>query len=134
MFWRDNQRACTPPPGSLFVGELLEVRKWAMKRRIWFRVLSRIERGVVDLTIRCVNDVRSRRLAEVLTAILKKLRLAAESVVSKAVRSVGFAQARRISQIALSWGYRSALAWASDVGFARYLAVMRLNSSGVFGK
>jgi hypothetical protein len=68
----------------------------------------------------------------VLTVILAKLQLAVESVMDKMVRSEGFAQARKISRVALSWGRFSALAWAEDGDFARFLAVMLMNGSGIF--
>jgi hypothetical protein len=105
------------------VGRLVEVKRAALRRGVWFRALDRVERGVLDLTIRCVDRIRSARLAKIVTAILIKLKLAMESVVDRMVRTVGFSQARKISGIAVSWGNRSASKWAEDPGFARYLAV-----------
>jgi len=101
-----------------------------LRKRLWFRVLSGVERAVLDLTLRCVDSVRSARLAEVLAAIVVKLKLAAEGVVGRAVRSVGFFLARKMSDCALRLGYGAASLWAWDAGFARYLAVMHLNASG----
>jgi hypothetical protein len=116
----------------LSVGNLFEARKFALRRGIWFRALNRLERGVVDLTVRYVDEIRSAKLTKVLTVILAKLQLAVESVMDKMVRSDGFAQARKISRVALSWGRVSALAWAEDGDFARFLAVMLMNGSGIF--
>ena len=129
---REQSRPESVFGSGLSVRKLFEVRKFALRHGVWFRALSRIERGVVDLTVRYVGVIRSTKLAKVLTAILEKLVLAAESVVDKMVRSVGFAQARKISGVAFSWGYCGALAWAEDCGFARFLAVMHMNGSGFF--
>ena len=116
----------------LSIGKLVEARRFALRRGVWFRVLSRVERGVVDLTVRYVDDIKSTKLAKVLTAILEKLALAAESVVDRMVKSFGLVQTRKISGVAVGWGYVGALAWAEDRGFARFLAVMHMNGSGFF--
>lgn len=106
----------------LSIGKLVEARRFALRRGVWFRVLSRVERGVVDLTTRYVDDIKSAVLAKVLTAILDKLKLAMESMVDRLVRIVGRPLAQKISGIAVGWGNRSASKWAEDSSFARYLA------------
>ena len=109
---------------SSFLGKLASARKAAFRRRVWFRVLNRVERGVVDLTMRYVDDVKSSKLARVLTAIMEKLKLATESGAERLTRTIGVPLARRISEIAVSWGNLSASAWAKDLGFGLYLATM----------
>jgi hypothetical protein len=108
---------------------LAEAKKVALRRGTWFRVLNRIERGVLDLTVKFVDRIRSAKLVKVVTAIMEKLAQAMESAVKKMVRITGSALARKISGIAFGWGNRSALAWAWDVGFARYLVIVSLNDS-----
>jgi hypothetical protein len=107
----------------LSVGRLADAKKAAFRRGVWFRVLSRVERGVVDLTMRYVDDIKSAMLAKVLTAILDKLQLAMESMVDRLVRTVGVSLAQKMSGLAVGWGNCSASAWALDRGFARYLAL-----------
>jgi hypothetical protein len=114
--------------GLVSVGVLAEAKRTAFRRRVWFRALNRIERGIVDLTLRYVDDIKSTRLAKVLTAIIEKLQQATESRIDRLVRTVGIPQAQKISSIAVSWGYSSASAWATDRGFERYLAVRGLRS------
>jgi len=117
--------------GGLFsVAKLVRVKQFALRRRVWFRVLSRVERGVLDLTVRYVNNVKSALLAKVLTAIMEKLALATESIVERMVRSFGSAQASKVSEVAVRLGNRSAWKWALDSRFARFLAVMHMNWSG----
>ena len=107
----------------LSIGKLVEARRFALRRGVWFRVLNRVERGVVDLTMRYVDDIKSTMLAKVLMAILDKLALATESMADRLVRTVGVSLAQKMSSIAVGWGYRSASGWAVDREFARYLAV-----------
>jgi len=83
----------------------------------------------VDLTMRYVDDVKSSKLARVLTAIMEKLVQATEGMAERLVRTVGRELARKASDVAVGWGYCSAWAWACDSGFARYLAV---NMGGAF--
>ena len=109
-------------PESSFLGKLATAKKAAFRRRVWFRVLNRVERGIVDLTMRYVDDVKSSKLANVLTAIMEKLQQATESMAERLVRTVGVPLAKKISVIAVNWGNVSASKWAEDTAFARYLA------------
>jgi hypothetical protein len=121
----------SPKSKVLSVGFISVIKKCALRRGIWFRALSRVERGVLDLTTRYVDCIRSTQLAKVVTAILEKLKLATESVVDRLVRTVGFSLAQKISVVAVGLGNRSAILWAVDGEFARYLAVAHLNSSRI---
>ena len=100
---------------------LSEVKKIALRRNVWFRSLSRVERGIIDLTVRYVDNVKSSKLAKVLTAIISKLESAMESTVDRLVRVMGLPLARKISEIAVSWGNQLASLWANDLSFARFL-------------
>ena len=122
------RRAASPKTGSrkgaaVFIEKIVEVRKLALRRGVWFRALSRLERGVVDLTVKYYDNVKSTKLAKVLTAILEKLQHATENTFDRLVRTVGTLEAQKISGIAVSWGNLSALAWAQDVGFASYFVL-----------
>jgi hypothetical protein len=107
---------------------LAEAKKLALRHGLWFRTLSRVERGIIDLTVRYVDNVKSAKLAKVLTAIMNKLRSAMESTLDKLVRNVGLPLAKKISDIAISWGNRLASKWAEDRAFARFLL---LNSNSL---
>ncbi|MGC9346350.1 MAG: hypothetical protein ACP5ER_06140 [Candidatus Bathyarchaeales archaeon] len=108
-------------------GELVSIRRMAMRRRVWFRVLDRAERAIVSLTIRCVERIRSVRLAMIVKAIVDKLKLAVKGRVERLMETVGSSLARKIGEIAVSWGNVEALKWASDKGFIRYVTVMEMN-------
>jgi len=107
---------------------LVALKKRSLRRGIWFRVLNGLERAQVDLTLRVVERVRSSVLARVLASIINKLHRALESKVSALIGSVGFPSALRLSRIAQSWGYESAGKWVGDSEFARFLAILHLNS------
>ncbi len=116
--------------GIFLLRKLADAKRAAFRRRVWFRVLSRVDRAIVDLTIRCVDDVKSQRLAKVLMAIMEKLQLAMECIVDRMVRYFGSAQARKVSEIGVLLGHPSAKKWAVDIKFARFLAVMHADSTG----
>jgi|WetSurMetagenome_2_1015567.scaffolds.fasta_scaffold451619_2 hypothetical protein len=105
------------------VGFISVIKKRALRRGIWLRALSRVERGVLDLTVRYVDCIRSTQLAKVVTAILEKLKFASESIVDRLVRTVGFSLAQKISNTAINWGNRHAFTWANDLAFARFLII-----------
>ncbi len=107
---------------SLSIGTLAEAKKAALRRGVWFRSLNRIERGIIDLTVRYVENIKSTMLAKIVTAIIEKLQITIESMADKLTRTVGLPLARKMSNIAVSWGNRSASKWAEDRDFARYLA------------
>lgn len=107
---------------------LVSVRARALRCGVWYSVLSRGERGFVDLAIRVVERVSSRFLGRVLSSVVGKLVEALESPVRRLMRDVGGSLALRLSRIAVGWGNRQAAFWASDSGFVRYLSVMAVNA------
>ncbi len=57
--------------------EIIKVKTKALRRGVWYRVLTRVERACIDLVIKVVERVRSRLLTRVLSSILKKVRFSA---------------------------------------------------------
>jgi len=111
---------------------LLKLKLKAIRCRVWFRALSRIDRVLVDLTIRVVDVVHSSRLAEALFSVVKKLEDGLAGRVSRAIKEVGFPLARKLSLLAQKWGNDLARNWMSDMSFAKFLAIMHINNSRVF--
>jgi hypothetical protein len=114
---------------SLSVGLLTQAKKLALRRGVWFRTLNRIERAIIDLTVKCVDSIKSGRLAKMLTAIIDKLQSAMESIVDRLVRTIGVPLAEKISCVAAGWGNVSAESWASDLSFAAFLAMMHTSNN-----
>ena len=113
--------------GFLRTAQLFKLKLKAVRAGVWFKALPRIDRVLVDLSIRVAQSVRSAALAECLLSVARKLKVLLEGKISRATREVGFSLASRLGLIAQSWGHRAACPWGSDQGFARYLAVMKLN-------
>lgn len=63
--------------------ELARVRLLAIRRRVFFRVLNRVERGLVYLVSKVTKSVRSRVLVDALRSIVEKLLDAMESKVGQ---------------------------------------------------
>ena len=114
---------------SKFMGkeQLLKLKLKAIRAGVWFRALPRIDRVLVDLTIRVAQCVRSPALASSIMSVARKVEELLESRFARAVREIGFSLTCKVSLLAQKWGNSAAWAWAGDEGFARYLAVMRLN-------
>jgi hypothetical protein len=110
---------CSP----LSVSMLALSKKLALRRGVWFRLLSRVERGLIDLTVQCVDKIKSGKLAKVVTAIMDKLKFAMESTMDKLVRTAGLPLARKVSNTAVSWGNHLASEWAENRAFAKFLAI-----------
>ena len=108
--------------------ELARIRLMAIRRGVWFKVLSRLERGLVDLSLKVTREIRSKILVRAICSIVKKLLEALESKVRLLMRQMGAPLAKKISQIAQNWGNKTAHAWANDVGFIRYLTIIKVNT------
>ena len=78
--------------------------------------------------IRVVDRPRSLKLIEALARIIVKVKKAMISPLRWLMEQVGRPLARRISIVALRWGNRSAVEWAEDEGFIRYLTIMDVNN------
>ena len=118
--------------GFLEKAQLMKLKLKAMRAGVWFKALPRIDRVLVDLTIRVAGSVRSFSLAQNLLAVIRKLESVMESKFLRAVRERGFPVARKLGLIAQKWGNTKAENWESDIGFARYLAVLSINEPKLF--
>ena len=117
---------------SLKKRDLIMLRVKAFRRRVWFKTLIKMERGLINSVIEVVDNVRSTLLAKVLTSIVKKLLTALESRVTRMMREVGQPLAKKISLIAQSWGNKSAKEWMSNKEFIQFLAVTTMNTPSLF--
>lgn len=112
--------------------ELVKIRVRAIRRRIWFRVLTKAERSYIGLVIKVVDIVRSSFLGRVLTSIIERLSSALESKAVFNVTKVGNRLAYKLSRIAQKWGNLSASQWVKSRGFIQYLTVSHMNAPAAF--
>ena len=120
--------SCMKTQTTLTRTKLVEMKRKAIRRGVWFNALNRVERCCIDLTIKVVDRVRSLLLAKVLTAVVEKLSEAMESKITRLMREVGCELALRMSRIAQAWGHTSATQWVVDLRFIRYLAIIKMNT------
>jgi hypothetical protein len=118
--------------GFLGKNQLVKLKMKAMRSGVWFKALSRIDRVLVDLTIKVADTVRSFTLANGILAVIRKLGSVMESKFLRTIREIGAPLAKRMELIAQKWGNSSAKNWGSDRDFARYLAVLSFNDSKLF--
>ena len=118
--------------GFLNRTQLVKLRLKAIRAGVWFRALPRIDRVLVDLTIRVASSIRSVTLAKNILAVTRKLEGLLESRLLRAFRGVAHQLAQKLSVIAQKWGNTSAKIWASDVSFVNFLAVMHINEPKTF--
>jgi hypothetical protein len=111
---------------------LLKMRAHALRKGVWFRVLNSAERAILYLVPRCMETPRSSKLIDMLAKIVVKIKDALKSNVSILTSQVGVPLARTLSRIALKWGHKTAAEWIMDAGFARYLAIVNMNSMRMF--
>ena len=116
-------------PTSSFVDriQLMELKLKAKRAGVWFRALTRIDRVLMDLTMRVAQSVRSPVLARCILSVKRKLEEVLQGKLARVIREFGFPLASKLSLLAQKWGNRGALAWVEDADFARYLSVMELN-------
>jgi len=107
--------------------QLVKLKMKAMRAGVWFRALPRIDRVLVDLTIKVADNIRSPHLARCILTITGKLENILENKLKRAIREVGLPIAQKLSQFAQKWGNKAAKQWTSDNNFACYWAAMKLN-------
>ena len=126
------EQTCTRRFSSrgLDVARLHELKFKAMRSGLWFKALRRIDRVLVDVTVRVAKSVHSAALAKALYSVMEKLESAFKNRVWNITRKIGFPLAHRLSVLAQKWGNAYAQSWASDESFAKFLAIMHINSAG----
>jgi len=107
---------------------IAQIKTRALRKGVWYSALTTGERAYVDLVTKVVEKVRSGLLAKVLSSIITKLEEAMGSPVHRLIQMVGGEFALKLSQIAQTWGHRSAECWAEDAGFKQYLVITYLNA------
>jgi len=108
---------------------LASLRRDALRRRVWFHVLSKVERSVVNLTVRYVDQIRSLKLSLAIGRVVCKLFEAFKGRFLRRVECVGCGLAEKISKIAVGWGYVEASSWTHDSSFIRFLGINAVNDN-----
>lgn len=97
------------------------------RRGSWYS-LNRVERGILDLTIRYVDEIKSETLTLAVSRIICKILKMLKSPFLRKAENYGLELADKISKIAVSWGNTCASEWTCDRSFIRYLGVQAINN------
>ena len=108
--------------------DLVKIRSRSLRTRIWFRALSKVERAIVDLTIKCVEKIRSNILARTISTIVSKLLESLEEGFIKRAERVGCKIAEKLCTLGERWGNKSCSTWKCDKCFIKFLGVNVLNT------
>ncbi len=110
--------------------DLVLIKKKAYRRRLWFKIINQMERGLINAVVKIIEVVRSKLLNEVLRSIISKFTSAFESKMKRMMQEIGQPLAQKICLIASSWGNGDAEKWIDDKGFIQYLTVTLMNLRG----
>ena len=111
----------------MFTGDYLRRLRGKAIRRHALHCLDRLERGILYLSGRLVEEVRSPCLVSQLEIIVQKLEQALTSRFKQHVESYGIPRLVELVRTACELGSDVASEWVLDLGFARYLAFIDLN-------
>jgi hypothetical protein len=114
-------------PSPLNRTQLIKLRIKAIRAGVWFKALPRIDRVLVDLTIKVAENIHSAILARSIFEVVGKLGELLESSVLKSLRLIGRPLAEKTSLTAQKLGNSSAKSWANDLSFAFFLAILHTN-------
>jgi len=105
---------------------LIKIKHKALRLKIWYR-LNNIERAIIDLTIKCVDKVKSKELKNIILKILNKIKEIFENKFLNKIYENGLKEIVKIVKIAYSWGNRNSLKWIKDKNFIFYLGIKKMN-------
>jgi hypothetical protein len=103
-------------------------RALALRKRVWYRTLDGLERGIVNLTIKLVKRVKSLRLAGTIAEITLKLERVLKSEYVRHLEAYGYSKMEAVIDTAVRLGCQEALSWASE-GFAKLLTLNNMNDA-----
>lgn len=106
---------------------LTKLKSRACKNGAWYEALTRTERAIVDLTIKCVEKVRSPTLARTINKIVSKLAQTLQKTFTEKAHEIGSKMTKRIVEIAQEWGNKKSSQWETDDNFTKFLGIMALN-------
>jgi len=101
----------------------MKIRSRALRARVWFKAISKVERAIVDLTIKCVERIRSNILARIISTIVSKLLESLEEDFMKRAERVGCKIAEKLCTLGERWGNKACSVWKHDLSFAMFLGI-----------
>jgi hypothetical protein len=104
---------------------LLKIKRKALRLKAWYK-LNNIERTIIDLTIKCVDKIKSIKLKKIILKILNKIKEIFENDFLNKIYENGLKEIIKIIKIAYSWGNKESLKWIKDKNFIFYLGMKNI--------
>jgi len=106
---------------------LRDVKGCALRKRIWYKALDKLERGIIDLTINIVECAKSKILVQEITKILAKLESAMRSRFTRHYETFGLEKLRNVVETARGFGSKVCSEWYTQ-SFALLLTLNDYNN------
>ena len=110
---------------------LIRIKHKAIRLKIWYK-LNNIERTIIDLTIKCVDKIKSKELKNVILKILNKIKEIFENDFLNKIYENGLKEIIKIIKIAYSWGNKNSLNWIKDKSFIFYLGIKNIYTPNIW--
>ncbi|MEM3419977.1 MAG: hypothetical protein QW806_07130 [Nitrososphaerota archaeon] len=104
---------------------LIKIKRKAIRLKIWYK-LNNIEREIINLTIKCVNKIKSIKLKNIILKILNKIKEIFENNFLNKIYEIGLKEVIKIVKIAYSWGNKNSLNWIKDKKYIFYLGIKNI--------
>jgi len=102
-------------------GIIVDVRRQALRKRSWYRVLDNLERGILNLTADLLDTVHSSTLLDQVLTIITKLRESFKSSYTKHTEAYGLRRLEEVVYQARTLCYDRVNELERDKGFKSYL-------------
>ena len=105
-------------------GFLSNIRREALRKKIWYKVLDSSERGILSLAAKIINTVKSTMLHYELAKIIAKLKPSNKNSFTKLVERFGMERVKVVQEQAKLFGYKYAESLSQDLSFVKYLMLI----------
>lgn len=106
----------------------MKLRSKAVRKGVWYDALSKTERIIVELTIKCVETVKSPILTKAISKIVGKVVTRIEKDFLDKAQEIGRGLAKLMGRLAGEWGNKNGSNWETDEGFVNFLGVVAINT------
>lgn len=113
---------------SMTKQSLTKIKRGALRSKAWYTALSKVERAILDLTIKCVERVRSHTLATTISHIVEKILNVLEGGFMERAEKVGREIAEDLISVAERWGNRTCAMWMQSEAYVKLLGVNALHT------
>ena len=111
----------------LTVNYLRQLKRTAMRKRVWYQRCSDLDRGIVNLTIKTLRRVRSYLLSEIIHNIIDDIQAYLQSCFQKHVETFGKTKATELVEQSRKLGI-GGQKWMKEPAFPRFLAMIDYNN------